>query len=389
MQPSDFKEDRRAHLVRVQQDAWAYVPPALSGAGVMEESVWLKNSEADRAIGRLAGLGEQVRNPHLLIRPFIQREAVESSQIEGTQADQRDLVLFEIDPDEPTAFDVQEVRNYVNALDYGLHRLDKLPVAQRLIKEMHRELMTSVRGGDRSPGSFRRIQNWIGPPGCTIAGATYVPPPVPDMKRALDELERFIHRPPKDLPPLVRMAMIHYQFEAIHPFIDGNGRVGRLLLSMLMCAQNILPQPLLYLSAFFNRHRQDYYALLLQVSTHNDWVGWINFFLQGVIEQANDAIATARRLVALHQQLTERLQAAGQSASVLQLLDALFALPATTGSAAAAELGVTAKTAYRSIQKLVEAGVLTEVTGKKRGKRFLALPIFEAVQPRESNHPHA
>lgn len=381
MQPRDFNEDNRDYLLKVQADAWAYLPPPLPGGEVMNEPVWLKNSEADRAIGRLAGLGEQIRNPHLLIRPFIRQEAVQSSQIEGTQAEQRDLVLFEIDPKEPTAFDVQEVRNYVTALDYGLDHLDKLPVAQRLIKEMHRALMTGVRGGDQSPGDYRRVQNWIGPPGCTIADATYVPPPVPDMRRALDALERFIHQPPKGVPPLVRLGMIHYQFEAIHPFMDGNGRVGRLLLSLLLCVEKILPQPLLYLSAYFNRHRSIYYAQLLRVSTHGDWDGWIRFFLQGVVEQSNDAIDTARRLTSLHQKLTETMQEQGQAASVFRLLDSLFVLPATTGAMAIAELGGSPKTAYRAIEKLVEAGVLTEVTGKKRGKRYLAIPIIDAVEP--------
>lgn len=380
MQTSDFAKDRRQHLIQVQEGAWAFVPAPLPNGEVLGPALWLKNSEADRAIGRLAGLGEQVRNPHLLIRPFIQREAVESSQIEGTQAEQRDLVLFEIDPDEPTVFDVQEVRNYVKALDYGLKRIDNLPIAQRLIREMHRELMTGVRGGEKSPGSFRRIQNWIGPPGCTIASATYVPPPVPDMKRCLGDLESFIHRPPDDLPPLVRMAMVHYQFEAIHPFIDGNGRVGRLLLTLLLCVEGVLSQPLLYLSAYFNRHRQDYYAHLLRVSTHGDWQGWISFFLQGVIEQANESIDSARQLLALHQQLTEQLVGEGQPATVLQLLDKLFELPATTGLAAAEMLNVTPKTAYRTIERLVEANLLTEVTGKKRGKRYLALPIIEAIE---------
>lgn len=380
MKRSDFSKNRRKHLIEVQKNAWAYVPAPLPGGEVLDSALWLKNSEADRAIGRLAGLGEQVRNPHLLIRPFIQREAVESSQIEGTRAEQRDLVLFEIDPDEPTVFDVQEVRNYVKALDYGLKRLDDLPIAQRLIREMHRELMTGVRGGEKSPGSFRRIQNWIGPPGCTIDSATYVPPPVPDMKRCLHELESFIHDPPNALPPLVRMAMVHYQFEAIHPFIDGNGRVGRLLLSLLLCVQGVLPQPLLYLSAYFNRHRHDYYRYLLSVSTHGDWQGWINFFLQGVIEQANESIHSARQLLALHQRLTEKLQSEGQPTTVLQLLDKLFELPATTGSAASKTLGVTPKTAYRTIDRLVEAEVLTEMTGKKRGKRYLALPIIELLE---------
>lgn len=379
MQPSFFAEDRRDNLVKLQADAWAHVPPPLPRAGVMDAALWLKNSEADRAIGRLAGLGEQLRNPHLLIRPFIRREAVESSQIEGTQAEQTDLVLFEVDPDEPTTFDVQEVRNYVKALDYGLARLDNLPVAGRLLKEMHRELMTGVRGADQTPGEYRRVQNWIGPPGCTLTTATYVPPPVPQMKQALNELERYIHTPTPNLPPLVRLAMIHYQFEAIHPFMDGNGRVGRLLLSLLMCSERILPQPLLYLSAYFNRHRSTYYQLLLGVSTDGAWSAWVRFCLQGIIEQANDAIQCARRLTSLHQQMHQQLQAAGQSAVVMRLIDQLMIRPATNAKWVSQELDVSPKTAYRAIEKLVELGVLEEITGKSRSKVYLARPILEAI----------
>ncbi|MEM6260569.1 MAG: Fic family protein [Planctomycetota bacterium] len=379
MQPFDFNDVRRSSLHKIQDDAWAYVPPKLPRDGVMDQAVWIKNSEADRAIGRLAGLGENLRNPHLLIRPFIRREAVESSQIEGTQAEQQDLVLFEVDPEEPTTFDVQEVRNYVKALDYGLDRLNDLPVAQRLIKEMHRELMTGVRGGDQSPGEYRRVQNWIGTPGCTIAEATYVPPPVPKMIDALGELEKFIHKPPTGLPPLVRLAMIHYQFEAIHPFMDGNGRIGRLLLSLLLCVEKILPQPLLYLSAYFNRHRTAYYRLLLDVSTNNNWTDWILFFLQGVIDQASDAIDCSRRLTSLHQEFTEKLQAEDHSATVFRLLDQLFIRPGTTGALVALDLEVSPKTAYNTIEKMVAANILYEVTGKKRNKIYLARPILQAA----------
>lgn len=381
MQPSDFIDVNQTHLLKVQHDAWAYVPPSPPQGEVMNQAIWLKNSEADRAIGKLAGLGENLRNPHLLIRPFIRREAVESSQIEGTQAEQEDLVLFEVDPAEPTAFDVQEVRNYVKALDYGLARLNDLPVAQRLIREMHRELMTGVRGGDQSPGEYRRVQNWIGPPGCAIAGATYVPPPVPNMTEALNQLEKYIHQPPSAIPPLVRLAIIHYQFEAIHPFMDGNGRVGRLLLSLLLCVEKILPQPLLYLSAYFNRHRTTYYRSLLDVSTQNNWTDWILFFLQGVIDQANDAIGCSRKLISLHQEFIERLQAGDHSATVFRLVDHLFTRPATTGAFVASELGVSPKTAYNTIEKLVVAGILKEVTGRKRNKVYLAPPILKAIKP--------
>ena len=247
-------------------------------------------SAADRDVSELAGIGRTLPNPYLLIRPFMHREAVLSSRIEGTQASLSDLYFFEAAsvPPSPQS-DVLEVRNYVVALEHGLRRMKDLPVSLRLLREVHEKLMAGVAGEHLTPGGFRRSQSWIGPPGCTLNEATFVPPPVEELMSSLGELEKFCHAP-SPLPLLIRLALIHYQFEAIHPFLDGNGRIGRLLLTLLLSSENVLPQPMLYLSAFFERNRDEYYRRLLAVSRDGQWLEWISFFLRGVAEQSRDAV---------------------------------------------------------------------------------------------------
>ncbi len=271
MELADFAADQAGRLITAPQGYWAFVPNPLPPSVNLTWDLVGKISEADRALSELAGVARTLPNPHLLIGPFIRREAVLSSRIEGTQASLSDLFFFEasgtIDPQTP---DVREVSNYVKALEHGLARLKKLPVSLRLIREMHEQLMGGARGDHLTPGEFRRSQNWIGPPGCTLMDAVYVPPPEDEMTEALDHLEKYLHSA-SSLPPLVRLALIHYQFEAIHPFLDGNGRIGRLLLTLLLCAEGLLPHPLLYLSAYFERHRQEYYRLLLAVSQSGHW----------------------------------------------------------------------------------------------------------------------
>lgn len=241
-------------------------------------------SDADRALAELAGTGRNMPNPRVFISPFVRREAVLSSRIEGTEADIKDVYAFEagqLPLPEPKAFprrsDAQEVLNYVHALEYGLVRINEFPVSLRFIRELHEILMRGVRGEDYTPGEFRRTQNWLGAPGCSIEEATFVPPSVGKMHEALNLFEGYLHSE-DPYPPLLRLAFVHYQFEAIHPFLDGNGRVGRLLLSLMLVNWGLLPHPLLYLSAFFERNRQDYYDLLLAVSTSASWREWVVFF---------------------------------------------------------------------------------------------------------------
>ena len=242
-------------------------------------------SDADRLVGELAGQGAQLPNPHILIRPFVRREAVLSSKIEGTQATLGELLAAEAGAAvDRSPEDLREVGNYVVALEYGVKRLKSLPLSLRLIRDLHAKLMKGVRGDRATPGEFRKVQNWIGPPGCTQANATYVPPPPGELMTCLGALEQSLHH--RDIPVLVHAAMVHYQFEAIHPFIDGNGRVGRLLTTLMLVERQVMPSPLLYLSAFFEATRQDYYSRLLGVSRDGAWEPWLEYFLNGVARQA-------------------------------------------------------------------------------------------------------
>jgi cell filamentation protein, protein adenylyltransferase len=385
VQPSDFTEKKPGRLIKTLQDYWAFVPDPLPPPLSPSWHLVAQISEADRALSELAGVARTLPNPHLLIAPFIKREAVLSSRIEGTQASLSDLFFFEASGvTDPGAPDVREVANYVRALEHGLARLNDLPISLRLFREMHERLMEGVRGEHLTPGEFRRSQNWIGPPGCTLMDAIFVPPPEAEMKDALGELEKFLHAP-SSLPPLVRLACVHYQFEAIHPFLDGNGRIGRLLLTLLLCHEGLLPQPVLYLSAFFEHHRQDYYRLLLEVSQSGNWSEWITFFLRGVAEQSRDAIRRSGQLLNLWQEYWQRLQSGRASGLLLQLLAQLFSYPAVTVGQTAARLGVTPRSAQLNIEKLVHHGILVEATGRQRNRVFMAPAIIRIVEAQEAN----
>lgn len=388
MNPDRFRDSPSGRLVKVGEGEiayWAFVPrplpPALEADWALTQAI----SEADRAVSELAGVGRTMPNPHLLIGPFIRREAVHSSRIEGTQADVTDLYAYQVGqlslpgmaPGPPEA-DVKEVHNYVRALEYGLQRLETLPVSLRLVRELHERLMEGVRGEHATPGEFRRTQNWIGPPGGNPKEAPFVPPPVRHMHEALHALEEYLHS--DDVyPPLVRLAMIHHQFEVIHPFIDGNGRLGRLLISLLLVSWGLLPEPLLYLSAFFSRHRQDYYDLLMAVSERGAWTEWISFFLEGVAEQSRDAVFRARRLQDLRTDWHERLTEARASALLLQLADHLFDSPVITIPEAERLLGVTYRSAQLNVEKLVDADILRQVGEADYRKTFVAGEILDVV----------
>lgn len=379
MDSSNFSTHPSGKVIKALQGYWAYVPSPLEPEIEVGLDLVKVLSAADRALSELAGIARTLPNPHLLIKPFVRREAVLSSKIEGTQASLSDLFYFEAEQRaEPKVPDVREVRNYVVALEYGLLRLNELPLSQRLIKEVHALLMAGVRGEDKSPGEFRGKQNWIGPLGCSLSEATYVPPPVPEMKQALHDFELYLHSESK-YPALIRLALIHYQFEAIHPFDDGNGRIGRLLIPMLLCAEEILPAPLLYLSAFFEKHRPEYYRLLLGVSQRGEWNAWVRYFLTAVATQARDAIARSDRVLALWQSYRNRLQSARSSALLLQLVDQLFATPAMSNSRVAEVLDVTARSAQLNVNKLIDEGILSEVTGKQRNRIYMAVEIMQVL----------
>jgi Fic family protein len=333
---------------------------------------------ADLALGTLSGLGETLPNPHLLIYPFIRREAVLSSRIEGTQASLSDLLLFEATKVEKQR-DVQEVQNYVCAVEYGIKRLDELPLSLRLIRELHGILMERVRGEHAIPGEFRQSQNWIGPAGCSLSEAVFVPPPVPEMRDALDQLEKFLHAD-IDLPPLVKLALIHYQFETIHPFLDGNGRIGRLLITLFLCQRGILNKPLLYLSAFFERHRREYYEHLLEVSQKGAWRQWIEFFLRAVVEQSSDAVQRSRRLLDLHQNYHQTSLEKHLPPTAGQLVEFIFMRPVLNAKIVQELIGVTFPAAQKAIHVLEEEGILVEITGSKRNKAYAAEEILNILE---------
>lgn len=379
MDPSDFTDGASGELVKTVEGLWAFVPNPLPPHFDFGPMTIKKLSLADLALGELKGIGQMLPNAHLLIAPFLRREAVLSSRIEGTIASLDQLILFEVEPSRDSGNpDVGEVANYVTAMEYGLERLNQLPVSLRLIRELHEKLLTGVRGQDRRPGEFRKSQNAIGQRGRPVEEARYIPPPVAEMTQALSDFELFIHEP-SDLPFLVQLALVHYQFEAIHPFLDGNGRIGRLLLSLLLCEKGYLTQPLLYISGFFEKNRDRYIDSLLRVSQEGDWVGWVDFFLEGVAEQSSDVVERSGLLIALRQQYRERAQTARASALTLQLVDELFQTPGLTIPGAQARLGVTYASALRGVERLVALGILKEVTGQQRNRVYLAPEILSII----------
>lgn len=317
--------------------------------------------------------------PHLLSRALIRREAVLTSRIEGTQASLSDLVLFEVQGTAEPGTDVREVHNYVAALTAALDADRRLPLSLSLLREAHRTLLEGVRGGYATPGEFRRSQNWIGPAGCTLDDATYVAPPPERLWECLDAFEKHLHVG-HELPPLITIACAHYQFEAIHPFVDGNGRVGRLLVALLLAEWGLLPDPLLDLSAYLEPRRDQYYARLLAVSTDGDWSGWLRFFLTAVEEQAVDALTRAKRLQGLRDHYRARVATARSSGLLGVLVDALFETPAMTIARAMRLLGVTHRAARLNVEKLVEAGVLTEVGDRSRTRLFIADDVIRALE---------
>ena len=376
MNPADFTELAPGALVKSAQGHTCFVPAPLPPQLSLGMSTIHTLARAERALGKLAGAGEMLPNPHLLIGPFVRREAVLSSRIEGTIANEEDLVLFPVDPEvEARRPDTLEVRNYVTALEYGLERLGELPVSLKLLRELHSRLLRGVRGENKSPGEFRDRQNFIGTPGMPLKDARFVPPPVPEMHEALEAFEKFL-RAPSERPFLVDLALLHYQFEAIHPFRDGNGRVGRLLIPLLLCERNILTKPLLYLSAYLEQHRSRYMDLMLSVSQKGKWEAWIEFFLHGVAEQATDGVERATKLMALWQDYRKRLQTARMSILAQNLVDELFKQPAMSVGLAQKVLRVSFASAQNNVMRLVNLGILKELTGRKRDRIFIAPEIL-------------
>lgn len=351
----------------------AFVPsPLPPDPPVRFEGLYGLLEDANRALGRLDGVTSILPDTPLFLYMYVRKEALLSSQIEGTQSSLSDLLLFESHeaPGVPLD-DVQEVSNYVAAMTYGLERLrDGFPLSLRLIREIHGVLLESGRGSTRQPGEFRRSQNWIG--GTRPGNALYVPPPPNQVMEAMGDLENFVHAGTPDLPLLVKAALVHLQFESIHPFLDGNGRLGRLLITFMLCANRALKEPILYLSLYFKSHRQQYYDLLQRVREQGDWEAWLEFFLTGVKETSDQATETARQILALFEKDRIRIEALGRpAASALRLHQYLQTRPLTTVPAAVSELSLSPPTVRKSVGHLVELGIVRETTGRQRGRLFV------------------
>ena len=378
MDPTSFSASTLGTVVKTPgaHGFHTFVPAALPRRFSLGDQTVLLLSEADRALGRLAGAGRLLPNPHLLVRPYVAREALASSRIEGTQASLSDVFDATALGDETGQ--VREVTNYIRALERGLTELARLPISMRLLCSIHEELLRGVRGQERLPGEVRRSPNWIGSPDNRPETAIFVPPPVDEMHRALTDWERFIHED-VPIPPLVKCALLHYQFETIHPFLDGNGRLGRLLIVFYMVEQDLLPDPLLYISAYFEAHRSDYYDRLQAVRERGEVEEWTQFFLRAVAVQAGDAIRRAERLADLREQY--RQAAARTRSRAGEVVDLVFENPVLTTNFVAHRLDVTPQGALNLIRRLEDGGILTEherVPG--RSMRWVADAVLGALE---------
>jgi Fic family protein len=385
MDPQDFTGSNAGKVIDCKKGYWAFIPNPLPPAINWSLHLISELTEAERALSRMSGLIDSFPFPKILEQPFIRSEAVISSRIEGTHASLIDIYAYEA---KQLSFfestdDVREVHNYVRAMQYGVERLQSLPLSLRFIRELHAKLMENVRGGKLTPGEFRRTQNWIGPAGSTLSNATYVPPPVEEMHQTLEDLEGFIYTS-SEIPPLIRIGLIHYQFEAIHPFLDGNGRVGRLLISLLFYEWGLLSKPLLNLSTYIEKHRTDYYNLLLGISQKNRWEEWLCFFLRGIREQAEHGVFHIQQLQALRMQYQAIAEHDRNSERMALVLDFLFTRPIFSINQLSNILEIPFKTANDYVGKLVQLNLLQETTGKTRNRIFIAKTILDMLQNLES-----
>jgi len=381
MRPEDFSADSPGRVQKVIGSGfsyWAFIPDPLPPKLNYVDNLVVALGEANRSMGEFSGLLAGSPGTRLLIRPLLRKEAVSSSQIEGTTSEIADLYLFEAE-DESSGLpgDVREVSNYLKALEYGLDRIKTLPVSTRLFRELHAILMKGVRGGHAYPGELRTTQNWIGKPGCTLSEADFVPPPE-ELNKCLAELELFINSEAK-IPSLVKLALVHYQFEAIHPFVDGNGRVGRLLIALLKTSWGMLDQPGLYLSGYFEANRQEYYSRLRSVSFDGDWNAWILFFIEAVLEQSNAGKRKLREMMNLRNDWLQRVRSISSSLP-LTLIDHLFENPILTIPQASKRLNVTYVSARRAIESLCKNGILTQLDESKYAKKYIASELLEMIR---------
>jgi Fic family protein len=368
--PAPSRLGRYKEVATGDERVRAFVPPPLPPEPPIDiASLAERLSAADRAVGRLDGISLLLPDHALFLYMYVRKEAVLSSQIEGTQSTLSDLLRFETDAAAGKPIDdIREVSNYVDAMMYGLERLKTLPISLRLIREMHQRLMQGGRGETQSPGEFRRSQNWIG--GTRPGNAVYVPPPVDELGACLDSFEKFLHASTPALPPLVKAGLLHVQFESLHPFLDGNGRLGRLLITLFLCTQDVLQQPLLYLSLYFKRQRETYYRLLQEVRERGSWETWLEFFLEGVAETAQGAFTTAARIAEMFARDRDRIAKAERAGSLLRLYDRLQKSPFLTGPKAVELTGLSMPTVNLAFQELQRLGIVDEITGQARGRVY-------------------
>lgn len=384
MEYSANNKNRAGHYVQQPTSYRAFIPAALPPVPPIELNGEMHTllSKADRALGRLDGSITTLPNPDLFVFMYVRKEAVLSSQIEGTQSSLQDVLAAEariLDHERPS--DVREVLNYIDALRHGLERLESLPISVRLFREIHEHLMRGVRGSHLTPGELRRTQNWIGPAGCTLNSATFVPPPPDQVPQALSDLERFLHHD-QSLPMLIRIGLAHAQFETIHPFLDGNGRIGRLLIAFLLCEADVLQKPVLYLSHYFKRERQAYYDHLQAIRDHGKWEAWLHFFLNGVAEVSQQATETVRRILQLREDhralIADEL---GYSAgSAHRVLEEMYKRPILSVKDVREITGNSFAAANNLVAKLSELGMLREITGQARNRRFRYEPYIRLFE---------
>jgi Fic family protein len=371
-------KDRSGRFTAQPEGYAAFIPKPLPPDPPLDLDADLLNllEAAVGELGRLDGVAKVIPDPEFFVSMYVRREAVLSSQIEGTQSTLEDLLELELESEHSDPYsDVFDLINYVQAMNFGLDRIKTLPLSLRLIREIHKELLRDGRGSKATPGEFRRTQNWIGPQGASLKQATFVPPPVPEMKKALHDFEGFLHAESR-YPTLIEVGLAHAQFETIHPFLDGNGRVGRLLNTFLLVHRGILRQPLLYLSYYFKLHRTEYYDRLMAVRRSGDWEGWIQFFLRGVAQTAQEATETAERLFELRESHRSMILDRNLGQNGLLLLSHLFQRPLVNINLVASMLGSTFPTASRLVSGFEELGILKEITGQKRSRMFRYEPYL-------------
>ena len=374
----DIKQSPAGRIIKSHSGYTAFVPNPLPPIFEWNNDLVNSLSRADHVLGKLSREGHKLANPLLLMRPFVAREAVLSSKIEGTQTTLGEMLAEEAGAHVSNQVDdLQEVKNYMLALDYGIKRLPKFPLCLRLIREIHGKLMQGVRGGHATPGEFRRTQNWIGTPGCTLMTAKYVPPPPDELTASLNSFEKFLHD--RTLPPLIHIALCHYQFEAIHPFLDGNGRVGRLLITLLLVEHKILSSPLLYLSAFFEATQDEYYRQLYSVSAKGSWQDWFAYFLNGVAIQSADVLSRAERINKLISDWHIKVSGS-TSQTPRSIIEHLAVNPFLTVKNISKQLNIAFTTAQRAIQKLESLGILTQITESKRDRLYCANKILNILE---------